>query len=62
MKIARGETLYRRMSKQLCRTFRYYLDKKNSFGNKININFKVVGEDFEEEFKPDDPPLFNDTK
>ena len=28
MKIARGETLYRRMSKQLCRTFRYYLDKK----------------------------------
>ena len=55
MKIARGETLYRRMSKQLCRTFRYYLDKKNSFGNKINMNFKVVGEDFEEEFKPDDP-------
>ncbi len=55
MNIARGETLYRRMSKQLCRTFRYYLDKKNSFSEKINMTFKVVGEDFDEEFKPDDP-------
>lgn len=55
MNIARGETLFRRMSKQLCRTFRYYLDKKNLFGGKINISFKVVGENFDEEFKPDDP-------
>ena len=28
--IARGETLYRRMSKKLCRVFRHYLDHKNS--------------------------------
>ena len=46
MNIARGETLYRRMSKQLCRIFRYYLDKKNSFSEKINMTFKVVGEGF----------------
>ena len=53
--IARGETLYRRMSKKLCRVFRHYLDKNSSFKNKIKMTYKVVGDDFEEELLPNDP-------
>ena len=53
--IARGETLYRRMSKKLCRVFRHYLDKNSKFKKKINISYKVVEGDFEEELVPNDP-------
>ena len=53
--IARGETLYRRMSKKLCRVFRHYLDKNSSFKNKVKMTYKVVGDDFEEELLPNDP-------
>lgn len=53
--IARGETLYRRMSKKLCRVFRHYLDKNSKFKQKINISYKVVEGDFEEELVPNDP-------
>jgi hypothetical protein len=55
LKIARGETLYRRMSKQLCRTFRHFLDDDNSYGNKVNISFEVAGENFKENLKANDP-------
>ena len=53
--IARGETLYRRMSKKLCRVFRHYLDKNSKFKQKINISYKVVDSEFEEELIPNDP-------
>lgn len=53
--IARGETLYRRMSKKLCRVFRHYLDKNSSFKNKVNIKYKVVDSDFDEELIANDP-------
>ena len=53
--IARGETLYRRMSKKLCRVFRHYLDKNSSFKNKVKMTYKVVGDNFEEELLPNDP-------
>jgi len=53
--IARGETLYRRMSKKLCRVFRHYLDKNSKFKQKINISYKVVDGDFEEDLVPNDP-------
>lgn len=53
--IARGETLYRRMSRNLCRIFRHYLDKNSSFKNKVNINYKVVKGDFDKELIPNDP-------
>ena len=53
--IARGETLYRRMSKNLCRVFRHYLDKNSSFKNKVNIRYKVVDSDFDEELIANDP-------
>ncbi len=53
--IARGDTLYRRMSKKLCRVFRHYLDKNSKFKQKVNISYKVVDGDFEEELVPNDP-------
>jgi len=53
--IARGETLYRRMSKKLCRVFRHYLDKNSKFKQKINISYKVVDGNFEENLVPNDP-------
>lgn len=53
--IARGETLYRRMSKKLCRVFRHYLDKNSTFKDKVKMTYKVVGDDFEEELLPNDP-------
>ena len=53
--IARGETLYRRMSKKLCRVFRHYLDKNSSFKNKVKMTYKVAGENFKEELLPNDP-------
>ena len=55
LKIARGETLYRRMSRQLCRTFRHFLDDDNTYGNKVKISFKVVGENFEDILRSNDP-------
>ena len=53
--IARGDTLYRRMSKKLCRVFRHYLDKNSKFKQKVNISYKVVHGDFEEQLAPNDP-------
>ena len=53
--IARGETLFRRMTKKLCRVFRHYLDKNSKFKQKINISYKVVDGNFEEKLVPNDP-------
>ena len=43
------------MSKKLCRVFRHYLDKNSKFKQKVNISYKVVDGDFEEELVPNDP-------
>ena len=43
------------MSKKLCRVFRHYLDKNSKFKQKINISYKVVDGEFEEELVPNDP-------
>ncbi len=53
--IVRGETLYRRMSKKLCRVFRHYLDHKNSFQKNINMTYKVINGNFEKKFLANDP-------
>ena len=53
--LARGDTLYRRMSKKLCRVFRHYLDKNSTFKTKITMSYKVVNGNFEEDFVPNDP-------
>jgi hypothetical protein len=53
--IARGETLYRRMSKKLCRVFRHYLDHKTTFQKNVNMTYKVVNGNFEKKLLPNDP-------
>ena len=53
--IARGETLYRRMSRDLCRIFRHFLDDDDTYGNKVNIIYKVVDGNFEHALVPNDP-------
>ena len=53
--IARGETLYRRMSKKLCRVFRHYLDHKSSFQKNVTMTYKVVNGNFEKQLLPNDP-------
>lgn len=53
--IARGETLYRRMSKKLCRVFRHYLDHKTTFQKNVNMTYKVVDGNFEKKLLPNDP-------
>jgi len=50
--IARGETLYRRMSKKLCRVFRHYLDHKTTFQKNVNMTYKVVNGNFEKKLLP----------
>lgn len=53
--IARGETLFRRMNKKLCRIFRHYLDHSKSFQKNVNMTYKIVGGNFEQKLLPNDP-------
>lgn len=53
--IARGETLFRRMNKKLCRIFRHYLDHSKSFQKNVNMTYKIVGGNFEQQLLPNDP-------
>ena len=46
--IARGETLFRRMNKKLCRIFRHYLDHSKSFQKNVNMTYKIIGGNFEQ--------------
>lgn len=53
--IARAETLFNRMSKDLCRIFRHYLDNDDDYGKKVHIKYKIVGTDDEKELLANDP-------
>ena len=53
--IARGGTLFRRMNKKLCRTFRHYLDHSKSFQKNVNMTYKIVGGNFERKLLSNDP-------
>ncbi len=53
--IARGETLFRRMNKKLCRIFRHYLDHSKSFQKNVNMTYKIIGGNFEQKLLPNDP-------
>ena len=37
--IAKGETLYKRMQRDLCRIYRHFLDDDNEYGKKVNIKY-----------------------
>ena len=53
--VSRGETLFRHMEDQLCRTFRHYLDDDDEYGLRVDLKYKIDGKDFEKSFTPNDP-------
>ena len=53
--VARGDTLFRHMKGDLCRIFRHRLDNDDDYGKKVNINYKIVGKNFEEVILANDP-------
>jgi len=53
--VAKADTLYRRISRDISRVYRYFLYKGNKKYKTINITYKVVGIDEIKEFKPNDP-------
>lgn len=53
--LVRAETLYNRMSKDLCRIFRHFLDNDDTYGKKVNIKYKIAGTDFEKLLQANDP-------
>ena len=53
--VARGDTLYKRMQRDLCRIYRHFLDDDNEYGKKVNIKYKVVGTKFQQSLAANDP-------
>jgi len=53
--VARGDTLFRHMQGDLCRIFRHRLDNDDDYGKKVNINYKIVGKEFDEKVLANDP-------
>lgn len=53
--IARAETLFNRMSKDLCRIFRHFLDNDDDYGKKVSIKYKISGSQDEQELLANDP-------
>ena len=45
--VARSKTLYNRMSRDLCRSYRHYLDSDNDYGDKRAIKMIICGDDRE---------------
>ena len=43
--LKKGETLYKHMSKDLCRIYRHFLDDDDQYGKKVSINYSIVKED-----------------
>jgi hypothetical protein len=43
--IARSKTLFRNLEKDLCRTYRHYLDDDDTYGKRVKITLKTTGED-----------------
>lgn len=53
--VFRGETLFRHMEDQLCRTFRHYLDDDDNYGERIDLTYEIDKKDFQRSFLPNDP-------
>ncbi len=53
--VAKAETLYNRITKDISRTYRYFLDKKNKKFKTINITYKIANSEYLKSFKPNDP-------
>ena len=53
--VSRAETLFNRMSKDLCRIFRHFLDNDDDYGKKVSIKYKIIGEENEKELLANDP-------
>ncbi|MDC0488813.1 ATP-binding protein [Pelagibacteraceae bacterium] len=53
--VAKAETLYNRITKDISRTYRYFLDKKNKKFKTINITYKIANSEYFKSFKPNDP-------
>ena len=53
--VARGDTLFRHMQGDLCRIFRHRLNNDNDYGEKVNINYKIIGKKFNEAINANDP-------
>ncbi len=53
--IAKGDTLFRHMQGDLCRIFRHRLDDDDTYGRKVNINYKILNKDFRQDLVANDP-------
>ena len=53
--VVKGETLYKRMQRDLCRIYRHFLDDDNEYGKKVSIKYKVVGTNFQKSLAANDP-------
>ncbi len=53
--VVRGETLFKRMEKELCRIYRHYLDDNNKYGRRVNLTYKIAGSSKAKTFIPNDP-------
>jgi len=53
--VAKADTLYNRISRDISRVYRYFLYKKNKEYKSINITYKIVGSKKIKDFKPNDP-------
>ena len=53
--VVRGETLFKRMEKELCRIYRHYLDDNDKYGRRVNLTYKIAGSSKAKIFIPNDP-------
>ena len=60
--VAKADTLYNRITRDISRTYRYFLDKNNKKYKTINVTYKIANSDYYKNFKPNDPMyLMKDT-
>lgn len=53
--VAKADTLYNRITRDISRTYRYFLDKNNKKFKTINVTYKIANSDYFKNFKPNDP-------
>ena len=53
--VAKADTLYNRITRDISRIYRYYLDKKNKEFKTVNITYKIANENDIKNFIPNDP-------
>lgn len=53
--VAKADTLYNRISRDISRVYRYYLDKNNKKFKTINIQYKIANSKDFKSFLPNDP-------